>query len=144
MQKRGQAATELMMTYSWTFIVIVVCIGAFAYANHLDGKSVTAEQCYLQQPLVCSDASADKQRISFHVTNLGLEDIQGVTVEFENLDQDITCTPVAILSQLGETITCFSSEELPAGIQTDLRVNYTKTMSNLYHSSDGRIVLSTE
>ncbi len=53
MKKRGQAATEFLMTYGWIVLVALLIIGALNFIGVFDAKAMLPEKCELQQRLIC-------------------------------------------------------------------------------------------
>ncbi len=53
--KRGQAATEFLMTYGWAIIVVLITIGALAYFGVLSPNKFLPNSCILFPGLSCDD-----------------------------------------------------------------------------------------
>lgn len=53
--KRGQAALEFLLTYSWAILVVIVIIGALAYFGVLNPTNFIPQQCTFQAGIGCQD-----------------------------------------------------------------------------------------
>jgi uncharacterized protein (UPF0333 family) len=55
--RRGQAALEFLMTYSWAILVVIIVIGALAYFGVLDPSNLIPQTCKLEAGFTCADYS---------------------------------------------------------------------------------------
>jgi hypothetical protein len=55
-KKRAQAAIELLTTYGWAIIGVLLVIGALAYFNVFDAKRFVAERCDTGPQIQCQGA----------------------------------------------------------------------------------------
>ena len=53
--KRGQAALEFLMTYSWAILVVIIVIGALAYFGVLNPSNLIPSTCTVSAGLSCDD-----------------------------------------------------------------------------------------
>lgn len=53
--RRGQAALEFLMTYSWAILVVIIVIGALAYFGVLDPSNLIPQTCKLEAGFSCAD-----------------------------------------------------------------------------------------
>jgi hypothetical protein len=102
-RRRGQAALEFLMTYSWAILVVIIVIGALAYFGVLDPTNLIPQSCKLEAGFSCADyrleglSAGAEARISVILSNgLGRPvDVQSVV--FTTVT-GLTCTatvPVA-------------------------------------------------
>ena len=70
--RRGQAALEFLMTYSWAILVVIIIIGALAYFGVLNPQSLMPDKCTLTAGFSCDDyllQGGGSPQVSFTVTN---------------------------------------------------------------------------
>jgi len=108
MQKRGQAATEFLMTYGWTILVIMVVIGVLFALGVFDFK--TPNTCFVPNPYTCQDIKFSSGTFTMRLTasgidGMGVNEVTVITLNSgncalitsslanaENAPVDITCT----------------------------------------------------
>jgi len=70
-KRRGQAALEFLMTYSWAILVVIIVIGALAYFGVLDPTNLIPERCILEAGLDCvaftAEEGANPSEIDFNI-----------------------------------------------------------------------------
>ncbi|MFT4309863.1 MAG: hypothetical protein ACMXYL_05245 [Candidatus Woesearchaeota archaeon] len=70
-RRRGQAALEFLMTYSWAILVVIIVIGALAYFGVLDPSNLIPERCVLEAGMDCvaftATEGADDTEIVFEM-----------------------------------------------------------------------------
>jgi uncharacterized protein (UPF0333 family) len=67
--KRGQAALEFLLTYSWAILVVIVIIGALAYFGVLNPENFIPERCTFAAGLNCDDYVYSGNQFEIAVTN---------------------------------------------------------------------------
>ena len=70
--RRGQAALEFLMTYSWAILVVIIIIGALAYFGVLNPQSLMPDKCTITAGFSCDDyllQGGGDPKVSFTVTN---------------------------------------------------------------------------
>lgn len=97
MQKRGQAATEFLMTYGWALVGILIVFSLLYYYFSFGGPNT----CNVDQPFTCIDLKGDStnNKITLVLSSSGVEDIiappsptiSALTI----MSETFTCTPEA-------------------------------------------------
>lgn len=82
MTKKGQAATEFLMSYGWSVLAVLLAISALGYFGIHKFSTQKPNICLTEQPFSCIDASYSGE-LSFVLVNNG--------VDVENLN--VTLTP---------------------------------------------------
>jgi hypothetical protein len=69
--KKGQAALEFLLTYSWAILVVIVIIGALAYFGVLNPENFIPEMCTFAAGFACTDYVYDDaaENLTIRVTN---------------------------------------------------------------------------
>ena len=67
--KKGQAALEFLLTYSWAILVVIVIIGALAYFGVLNPENFIPERCTLSAGISCDDFVYDSNTFELQFTN---------------------------------------------------------------------------
>jgi uncharacterized protein (UPF0333 family) len=143
MNKRGQAATEFLMTYGWAMLVVVVAISALAYFGVLSPDQFLPEKCILPPGIVCVDHKVTASSVQLYLQNsLGYD----ITIDAVNITDKgcINKTNVVLLN--GEdvlyTVNCASSAG--AKFNSDIKVDYVNSATNISHSKVGSLVCKVE
>lgn len=87
-KKRAQAAIELLTTYGWAIIGVLVVIGALAYFDVFDAKRFVSERCDTGTQIMCTGSYIDDRNVfELEVKNNYLVpiDIMGVTVKTDGV-----------------------------------------------------------
>ena len=93
--KKGQAAMEFLMTYSWAILAVLVVIGALVYFGVFDFENFFPDRCALGHPIQCKDHTLSEEigntTLSILISNQDQRSlsITNVTVTSEALDD--TC-----------------------------------------------------
>lgn len=91
--KKGQAALEFLLTYSWAILVVIVIIGALAYFGVLNPENFIPEKCTFTAGFACDDYVHDGENLTIRIVNgigSGIQ-IHGMTVESQQLLVGATC-----------------------------------------------------
>ena len=67
--KKGQAALEFLLTYSWAILVVIVIIGALAYFGVLNPENFIPERCTLSAGMSCDDFVYQSDTFELQFTN---------------------------------------------------------------------------
>ncbi len=70
--RRGQAALEFLMTYSWAILVVIIIIGALAYFGVLNPQNLMPDKCTITAGFSCDDyllQGGSSPEVSFTITN---------------------------------------------------------------------------
>jgi hypothetical protein len=95
--KKGQAALEFLLTYSWAILVVIVIIGALAYFGVLNPENFIPEMCTFAAGLSCTDYVYTGENLTIRLVNglgRGIQ-IRDMTFESDSLDTTSgggTCT----------------------------------------------------
>lgn len=71
MSRKAQAATEFLMTYGWTILIIMIVIGLLFALGVFDIK--TPNTCYTPEPYKCLDVKASGTTVSFLISASGVD-----------------------------------------------------------------------
>ena len=116
--RKGQAATEFIMTYGWAILVVLAAIGALAYFGVLSPDKFLPERCNFPAGIDCIDKAV--------ITGADVNATLGLAATIENNGQ------AAIV------ITCGTS--LPTGrFKSDITVTYLNLETSLEHRATGNI-----
>lgn len=96
-RRRGQAALEFLLTYSWAILVVIVIIGALAYFGVLNPKNFIPEKCTFGAGFSCTDwayTNANRGTITLRITNSlpNAIHITNFTITSESFNASSTCT----------------------------------------------------
>ena len=72
---RGQVALELIMTYGWVILLVLIAVGALFYFGVLDVSSLARESCDFPSLVACSDFEVAQEGIALSLRNLEGEDM---------------------------------------------------------------------
>ena len=145
MKKRGQAATEFIMTYGWAILVVIVAIGALAYFGVLSPDQFLPEKCIFPPGLACIDFKVTTTQTQMYIQNtMGYD----VIINSVNLSDKPNCVysgnyPLNNGDNNLFTINCNSSST-GSKFKTDVRVTYLSTASNVTHVKIGNIIAKVE
>ncbi len=88
-KKRAQAAVELLTTYGWAIIAVLLVIGTLAYFDIFDAKRFVSERCDTGQQIQCTGAYINNRGyFEMEIKNNYLisVDIESVSVGFNGLE----------------------------------------------------------
>ena len=121
-RRRGQAALEFLMTYSWAILVVIIVIGALAYFGVLDPSNLIPERCVLEAGMDCvaftASEGADDTEIVFEIVvrnGLG-RPVEIIGVEWTPTAGDGTTSCNAVVGITGDNI---GSGQTSPRIQSD-------------------------
>jgi hypothetical protein len=84
-KKRAQAAIELLTTYGWAIIGVLLVIGALAYFDVFDAKRFVSERCDTGAQIQCTGVYAnDEGRVELELKNNYLVDIDIEAITIDN------------------------------------------------------------
>ena len=145
MQKRGQAATEFIMTYGWAILVVIVAIGALAYFGVLSPDQFVPEKCFFPPGLACID-----YKITATQTQIFIQNTMGydITLTKINLSDKSNCVYSGTYNLVNGdnnlfTVNC-SAGTSGSKFKSDIRVTYTSQASNVTHVKIGNIIAKVE
>ncbi len=67
--RKGQAATEFLMTYGWAILIVLISIGALAYFGVLNPSRFLPSSCLLFAGLACTDFSVGDNSMTLILQN---------------------------------------------------------------------------
>ena len=143
-EKKGQAASEFLISYGWMILVIATAISLlFVYFIH-DKSNFIREECSLSAGLSCSDFAIDENSINIVIKNNLDWDISNVKFTYD----DCIINSAEISLDAGETATFALSEcNFFSGELFDsngLIVDYTLEGNSISHQKNVNIVSVVE
>ena len=97
MQKRGQAALEFLTTYAWTFVIVIIVVGAIAYFGLLRPTKVLPDRCIFNVDFGCEAYSASSNgNFNFKLRN--------------QLDSNINVNGIELRLDDGTNLSCVSTQ----------------------------------
>ena len=121
--KKGQAALEYMITYSWAFLVIIASVGALSYFGILSPSKYIPESCNFGEQLKCVDYYMDDSGvIVIRFLNNFEEDIN-----LTNMKGPTLAEPMSITSLESGEITKVrinTSEAFPLGDKKEVEMTF--------------------
>ena len=143
MLKRGQAATEFLMTYGWTILVIMVVIGMLFSLGVFDIK--VPNDCFSPDPYTCQDVKLKDTTLTLLISASGID---------RSSDENKVVTPIKVngvdCNVVGDGILKLASDaalqvmcNLPSAIESGdkfegiMNLQYRKYGGNV-HSISGR------
>ncbi|MBW2995455.1 hypothetical protein KY312_03805 [Candidatus Woesearchaeota archaeon] len=143
MYKKGQAATEFLMTYGWAILVVVVAIAALAYFGVLSPDQFLPEKCTFPPGIACIDYKITSSSVELYIQNsMGYDiTINSVNITDKNC---VNSTSVDLVNgaELLYTISCSSTAG--SKFKSDIKVNYVNSATNISHSKLGNVVAKVE
>jgi hypothetical protein len=144
MNKRGQAATEFLMTYGWAILVVGIAIASLAYFGVLSPDQFLPEKCTFPAGLGCVDHKITETNVQLYIQNsMGYD----ITINSINLTDKSGCinSTSADLANGGEllyTISCSSTAG--SKFKSDIKVNYVNSATNISHNKLGSLIARVE
>ncbi len=160
MRKRGQAATEFILTYGWAILSVAVLIGGLTYAGILNTELLIPESCKIPG-LKCNDFLFNQYTgtATLSLTNMKGEDIylRQITIQ----SQDVSCSiqrtefPFSFSSgaieglifrdqgTLSLSVPCTRMAPNREKERMDVTIIHTKANSAFEHNINGVIVART-
>jgi len=90
-KKRGQAATEFLMTYGWAILIVLAAIGALAYFGILSPNKFLPNSCILFPGLSCDDFIISPGSAVIIITNGMGNSITINDLDLTNLNDGSSC-----------------------------------------------------
>lgn len=145
MLKRGQAATEFIMTYGWAILVVIVAISALAYFGVLSPDQFLPSKCLFPPGITCIDYKVTASDVQLFLQNTMGYDI---TISKINVTGKSNCVYTgSYVMANGDNhlfaITC-SSGASGTKFKSDVKVTYLSTVSNVTHNAVGNIMSKVE
>jgi len=78
--KKGQAATEFLMTYGWALLVVLIAISALAFFGVLSPDRFLPSKCTVDPGFACVDWKVEGNTTQLVLKNSIGEDLTGVNV----------------------------------------------------------------
>ena len=148
MQRKAQAATELLFTYGWAFLVLLAIIGAFVYFGVSNPKKSVPLVCLfpagtpcLEQPVL--DATNDKIRFALKnslVKKINITDYVKVSVgcNMASLSKINNLEPPQVIDNNENMIIEVDCPGLePGGLRTDVTLRYISQDTGIQHTVTG-------
>ena len=138
--RRSQAAMELLMTYGWAILVVLVAIGALAYFGVLSPDRFLPAKCQLPAGIACTDFKVDAGTSTVTVV---LRNGLGFDIDTISVEADKCTTPATgslangKQSQFAVTGCTLTSGNKYSG---DVNVTYTNIDTGLTHKIQGTII----
>jgi uncharacterized protein (UPF0333 family) len=139
--RRGQAALEFLMTYSWAILVVIIVIGALAYFGVLDPSNLIPQTCKLEAGFNCADYSITRSGTNAQIS-LVLQNNIGRPIELTSIQFNTTtgggCTapaPAAPNNIIGNGATSVPIQSAATGcniVSPDKKNRYTMTIGYRY------------
>lgn len=149
MKRRGQAATEFLMTYGWAILIVLLAIGALAYFDILSPNKFLPSSCILFPGLSCDDFIVSPGSAIVIITNGMGNSLTINELNLTNSNDDSSCQVdnVAgdILSDGESKVYVFSgcNNGNPDGrFKGEINIDYTA--NQLSHKRIGEIVSLVE
>jgi hypothetical protein len=153
--KKGQAATEFIMTYGWAILVVLAAIGALAYFGVLSPDKFLPERCTFPAGVDCVDKAvitasnaevqiALKNNVGYAVnitgTVAGTDDCASAQLTMVNGAAWNTTTGARIENNGQATVVVDCGTSLATGrFKADVTIPYTNTETGLAHRATGSI-----
>jgi len=133
-KRKGQAATEFLMTYGWAIIIIIIILGILVYLGIFSGKK-TCDNVVLSPPFVSAGSAYNGIEYSIQVVNTAPANVLIVKAEIgtcsSDINKGINYGDTALL-----TIPC-----LVASNEDQIKISYMIEGSSLAQISQGKICL---
>jgi len=144
MYKRGQSATEFLMTYGWAILVVVVAIAALAYFGVLSPDQFLPEKCTLPPGLACIDHKITTSSVQLYLQNSMGYDITINSINLTDKSGCINSSSVDLVNgaEILYTIGCSSTSG--SKFKSDIKISYVNSATNISHSKVGNIVAKVE
>ena len=147
-KKRGQAATEFLMTYGWAILAAIVAIGALVYFGafssdkYVTGRAIVNAPFYTNEWNVKSSLGTDGG-VNLELKNGG-EDYTIHSIDISNcgaLDLSLTPQFISAGSMPRFQVLCSPGTDLTEGntFRGDIEITYRKIGSSLNQISKGSI-----
>jgi hypothetical protein len=136
--RRGQAATEFLMTYGWAVLMTLVAMGALAYFGIFSPRTFMPDNCDVGVPFGCFEYLAYQDGIALSLRYGGLDMLDRVNISVEG------CTSMQKSASLqsGDVVraymTCPQSGDR---VKANFNVIYHAPDHALDQQTDGRIIL---
>lgn len=145
MKKRGQAATEFIMTYGWAILVVIVAIGALAYFGVLSPDQFLPEKCIFPPGLACIDYKLTTSQVQLYIQNTMGYDI---TISSINLTAKSGCVYSGsyVMTNGNNKLFKINCTMGTSGskFKSDIKVTYLSSASNVTHSKLGNLIAKIE
>lgn len=138
MRKKGQAATEFLMTYGWAILAAVIVIGVLWYLIG-NPANLVGTTFQISAPLVANSKAISTSNIQLEIRNGKAESINVTTVQITNCATATTSTIVNASKLQTFTVTC--SPALTSGdrFNGDVIIKYKTSGSSLEEQATGTI-----
>jgi hypothetical protein len=158
MNRKGQIASELMSTYGWSALMIMMVVGTMAYYISDDPGKFAPDSCYIEAGKYCTDFKIAKEGIVIQITSA--DPIPWILKEIEFTDEK------GIIENCKATITednyfsssdrytytignvdgeqgigiCNIKEGYSGKIKADVIITYENTNSGFEHKTKGYMI----
>ncbi|MBW3019797.1 hypothetical protein KY334_00740 [Candidatus Woesearchaeota archaeon] len=144
--KKGQAATEFLMTYGWALLVVLIAISTLAYFGVLSPGRFLPEKCTVDPGFACLDWSVTSTTTQLVLKNGAGEDLTNVTVTLtDGASCNDTFVPAGGAWNNGDEFTADFNCTLTSGasFSADISFDYTKP-SGLSHRGTGELITKVQ
>ncbi|MFH1506348.1 MAG: hypothetical protein ABIE94_05175 [archaeon] len=132
MKKKGQAATEYLLTYGWAFMAILVTVGALAYFGVVNPTQFVPDRCNFGSQMDCVDFMIDDSTgvhmmiVNNYGKDIRIMDINSVNDPGLNCELEANALPQPIpLGEKKEIICTTSSISLDKGGKRQIPMTIT-------------------
>lgn len=144
MVRKGQAATEFLMTYGWALLVLAIALGALSY-YFISQESLVPESCtFLDDSLSCLGHKINSSGIHVEIRNFVGQpiNITRVDCEIDGVYQNNTLNIFLGPSASSSNIVC-PHTSIPAGrqlVRTNVVIYYIIQGQQFPRTSEGNII----
>ncbi len=150
--KKGQAATEFLITYGWAIMVVLLVTGAFSYFGFFDVELFIEDSCFFGQNFgECDEFKKELTTISIRLTNNAVHNLTFTYCDVTNY----LCAPTSCLidgnpvtdlvwGSYSQKIVSFSCDEMVNSIDADFKLGFKLPDSAREHVMKGRLIATIE
>ena len=144
MHKRGQAATEFLMTYGWAILVVMVAVSALAYFGVLSPDQFLPEKCTMPPGISCVDYKITESDVQVFLQNSMGYDITITSINVTDKSGCVNSTDYDLVNGAEVLYTISCSGTTGEKFKSDIKVSYVNSATNISHSKLGNIVAKVE
>lgn len=147
-KKRGQAAMEFLITYSWAILAAIIAIAILAYFGVFNPGKISGDRIILTSPFhaVASQLLVTPAEINFEMSNRGTKTVTVNTISIigDGPSQGIDCTSSPEENFIPDILALFTvpcSGTLAQGETYigNILITYTKSGGSLQETASGKI-----
>ena len=140
MNKRGQAATEYLITYGWAFMAIIITVGALAYFGVINPSRFIPDRCSFGSQMECTDFLLDESGVHMYLRNNYGKDI--IINNITGINEVLICNGLpTIVAGDKQEINCDVNPVLEKGSkkQIPMIIQFKRTDGSISHNVTGEI-----